>query len=133
MSVINTLSDTYIRIKNGYILNSKFVWVIKSKQVVNILSILYLEGFIRSYSFDSNQPNKIKVDLKYSSDGQGAVRNIKGISKSSRRVYTSNKTLWGLCSKNSLGCFILSTSKGVMSSKEALKINVGGELLCYVC
>jgi small subunit ribosomal protein S8 len=133
MIVTNVLSDTYARIKNGYTSNFKHIWVIKSKKVVRVLSILSLEGFIRGFSFDLERPNEIRVDLKYSIGGISAIRNIKGVSKPSSKVYVSMDTLWIMHSKNILGCYIVSTSKGVVSSKEALRLNVGGELLCYVC
>lgn len=132
MSVINILSDSYARIKNGYRLNLESVLVLNSKKVVKILDVLYLEGFIRGYNFNVSEPNKIKVLLKYSSDGESSLRDIKGISNSGKKVYVSVDTLWNISLKSNMGCFILSTSKGIMSLNDALKHNVGGELLCYV-
>ena len=129
---INILNDSYVRIKNGYKLNLDSVLILKSKKIIKVLEVLYLEGFIRGYSFDLLYPNKIKVLLKYSSGGKSSLRDIKGISRSGKRAYVSVKALWNLNLKMSLGCFILSTPKGVLSLSDALKYNVGGELLCYV-
>jgi len=132
MSVVNILNDSYARIKNGYKLNLDSVLVLKSKKIIRVLDVLYLEGFIRGYNFDALKPNKIRVLLKYSAEGEGSLRDIKSISKSGKKVYVSVNSLWNISTKSNMGCFILSTSKGVISLNDALKYNVGGELLCYV-
>ena len=129
--VMNTLNDTFIRIKNGYKCKFGSIFVLRSKKIIKFLDILYLEGFISGYSLCTDR-NKIKVLLKHIRGGEGALREIKSISKSGKRVYISVKNLWLLENISKTGCFILSTSKGMMSSNEALKQNVGGELLCYV-
>lgn len=130
--VTNILSDTYVRIKNGYKLHLKEVLVLKSNKVISVLDVLYLEGFIRGYVIDSCEQNKIKVLLKYSLEGEACLKNIIGVSKSCKRVYLNTNSLWSLYSKSNISCFILSTSKGVVSLNKALYLNVGGELLCYV-
>jgi small subunit ribosomal protein S8 len=130
--MINSFNDSLIRIKNGYKLNFDSVFILKSKKIIKVLDILYLEGYIRGYSFDPLDIYKIKVLLKYSGFGEGSFRKIKVISVSSKRVYVSVDTLFNLNLKKSLGCFILSTSKGILSLNDALKYNIGGELLCYV-
>lgn len=132
MVVTNILNDSYVRIKNGYQLGLDSILILRSKKVIRVLDVLYLEGFIRGYSLDTSDKGKINVLLKYSSEGRGSLKNIKGISRSGKRVYVSIATLWNMNSRSNLGCYILSTSKGVMSLKHALKFNVGGELLCYV-
>lgn len=132
MTVTNILNDTYARIKNGYRLKFDSILVLKSKKVMRILDVLYLEGFIRGYSFNTLEQNKIKILLKYSSNGEGSLRNIKSISKSSKRIYATVGNLWSISLKSNISCVILSTSKGVLSLNEALKRNIGGELLCYV-
>ena len=130
--VNNTLSDLYVRIKNGYSLKLEEVLVLRSKLVVKVLDILLLEGFIRGYSFNVKDFNKIKVLLKYSASGKKAIREIKGVSGSSRRLYVSVDVLWSFYSESDTTCLILSTSKGVIDLKTALKLNIGGELLCLV-
>lgn len=130
--VNNTLSDLYVRIKNGYSLKLEEVLVLRSKLVVKVLDILLLEGFIRGYSFNVKESNKIKVLLKYSASGKKAIREIKGVSGSSRRLYVSVDVLWSFYSESDTTCLILSTSKGVIDLKTALKLNIGGELLCLV-
>ena len=64
---VNNLTDSFIRIKNGYKLNLDSVLILKSKKIIKVLEILYLEGFIRGYSFNSFDSNKIKILLKYTS------------------------------------------------------------------
>ena len=70
--------------------------------------------------------------MKYTDGNKKVLRETKNISKSGKRTYVSVKNLWLLDSISKNGCFILSTSKGMMSSNRALKENIGGELLCYV-
>lgn len=130
--VNNTLSDLYVRIKNGYSLNLKEVLVLRSKIVVKVLDIFLLEGFIRGYSFNVKDSNKIKVLLKYSATGKKAIREIKGVSGSGRRLYASVDVLWSFYSESESVCLILSTSKGIIDLKTALRLNIGGELLCLV-
>ena len=132
MVVTNVLNDTYIRIKNGCQLNLDSILILRSKKVIRVLDVLYLEGFIRGYYLDTVDKSKINVLLKYSTQGKSSLQNIHGISQSGKRVYASVNTLWNMNLNTSVGCFILSTSKGVMTLKSALKNNIGGELLCYV-
>jgi len=132
MVVNNTLSDLYARIKNGYRLKLNEVLVLNSKMVVKVLDILLLEGFIRGYSFNVKDSNKIKVLLKYSVSGKKAIRDIKGVSGSGRRIYVSVDVLWSFYSEANTVCLVLSTSKGIINLKTALKYNIGGELLCMV-
>jgi len=130
--VNNTLSDFCNRIKNSSQVKVESVLVIKSKKIIKILDILLLEGFIRGYSLDTGNKNKVKVLLKYSSSRKSSIRDIKIISKSGRRIYSSVNSLWSIQSNFIGKCIILSTSKGIMSLNMALQKNLGGELLCYV-
>lgn len=130
--VNNILSDFCCRLKNGSYSRIESVLVIKSKKIIKILDILLLEGFIIGYSFNSKDKNKVKVLLKYSSSSKSGIRDIKIISKSGKRIYSSVNSLWSI-QFNLIGkCIILSTSKGIMSLNMALEKNLGGELLCYV-
>lgn len=130
--VNNTLSDFCNRVKNSSQVKVESVLVIKSKKIIKILDILLLEGFIRGYSLSTGDKNKLKISLKYSSSGEPSIRDIKSISKSGRRTYSSVNSLWSIQSNFIGKCIILSTSKGIMSLNMALQKNLGGELLCYV-
>jgi len=133
MGMNDILSDTLVRIKNGYKVNSDSVLTIKSKKVIPVLELLFLEGFIRGFYVDLADSKKIKILLKYNLSGQSSLKNIRVITKASSRAYAKVNDLWQLLPSEGLGCFILTTSsKGVITLKDALKYNVGGELLCYV-
>ena len=98
---------------------------------INVLEVLRDEGFIRGYSqtdFDDGK-SEILIDLKYH-EGESVIKEINRISKPGRRVYSSVDSMPLV--RNGLGISIISTSKGVMSDKNARTNNVGGEILCVV-
>lgn len=132
MSSFNLLNDMYTRIKNAHRLKLNQVFVLKSKKIIRVLDVLYLEGFIRGYRVNTSQPRQIIVLLKYSSNGESVIKDFWGISKPGKGVYTSVAGLWRLYKNSGICCYIISTSKGVMSLSQALKLNVGGKLLCGV-
>lgn len=128
--VKDLISDTFIRIKNGYKLQFDSVYIDNSsRKIIHLLDLLYLEGFIRGYNL---KKDKIKILLKYSLDGKIAMKKIVLISKPGRKIFISAKNLWLLNSIKGSGCFFLTTSKGFMSLRKALKKSIGGELVCYV-
>ena len=96
-----------------------------------ILDVLKKEGYIINFIVDKDKDNKksILVDLKYY-EGRPVIREIKRVSKPGRRVYSSATSIPRVHS--GLGLAILSTSKGVMSDSEAIKNNLGGEIICRI-
>ena len=96
-----------------------------------ILEVLKKEGYIIDFKIDKNKDNQktIFVDLKYY-EGQPVIREIKRVSKPGRRVYSRADSIPRVHS--GLGVAILSTSKGVMSDSEAIKNNLGGEVICRI-
>lgn len=123
------ISDTLIRIKNALMAMQKTTRVKRSKLVENILKILKEEGYIEDYTFPPDNPYEIEVKLKYY-NGKPVITHIERVSKPSRRVYTGYKKIPTVL--NNLGIVILTTPKGVMTGKEAKKLKVGGEIICYV-
>jgi small subunit ribosomal protein S8 len=122
------ISDMLIRIKNGQMRRKEFVEIYpKSKMKLEILKILKKEGFIEDYE---EKEKSIIVKLRYFPDGTPLITDVKRISKPSRRVYVSYKELKPVM--NGIGIAILSTSKGILTDKEARKLKVGGELLLEV-
>jgi len=122
------ISDMLIRIKNGQMRRKEFVEIYpKSKMKIEILKILKKEGFIEDYE---EKEKSIIVKLRYFPDGKPLITDVKRISKPSRRVYVSYKELKPVM--NGIGIAILSTSKGILTDKEARKLKVGGELLLEV-
>ena len=104
-------------------------WEIKKE----ITKILKEKGYILNYKFDDevNYQGSIKIALKYHpADGTPAIKTLKRISKPGLRRYCDTESIPRVL--NGLGIAIISTSKGVITDKEAKELNVGGEVLCYV-
>ena len=131
MLINDPLGDLLTRIRNGQTARLTAVSSPSSKHRVNVLEVLKREGFIRDYSVSKkeNGASELNVELKYS-EGQPVIREIARISKPGRRVYSKITEVPRFY--NGLGISILSTSRGVLSDKEAREANVGGELLCRV-
>ena len=131
MLINDPLGDLLTRIRNGQTARLTAVSSPSSKHRVNVLEVLKREGFIRDYSVSKkeNGASELNVELKYS-EGQPVIREIARISKPGRRVYSKITEVPSFY--NGLGISILSTSRGVLSDKEAREANVGGELLCRV-
>jgi small subunit ribosomal protein S8 len=98
---------------------------------INITRVLKSEGFIKNYKI-MNQGNHriIRIFLKYDENGESVIDGLKRVSKPSRRVYAKSKKIPKVL--GGYGINILSTSKGIMTDKEARKLGVGGEILCSV-
>lgn len=130
------ISDGLTRIRNALMLNKKEVVVRGTKQFIDILNIMQSEGFIKGYEFIEAEEGKtldfkqaVSVKLLYR-DSQSVIRGLKRISKPSLRVYVSSNDLRAYLKKFSMP--IVSTSKGVLSARNAINDNLGGELICEV-
>tara|TARA_X000000368_G_C22915428_1_gene660552 strand:- start:281 stop:682 length:402 start_codon:yes stop_codon:yes gene_type:complete len=127
------ISDYLTRIRNANMAGHLVVDIPASKVKKEITKILHDQGFILSYKFedtDNNQGN-IKIALKYDKITKEAViKKIQRISTPGLRKYVSANKFPRIL--NGLGISIISTSKGVMTGKQAFRENIGGELLCYV-
>jgi small subunit ribosomal protein S8 len=125
------LGDLLTRIRNGQAARLSAVSSPASKHRINVLEVLKREGYIRDFTVTKNANGSadLNVELKYS-EGQPAIKEISRISKPGRRVYSKIAEVPRVY--NGLGISILSTPRGVLSDKEALEANVGGELLCRV-
>jgi len=125
------IADMFSRIRNALMVKKKEVVIEPvSKLKRAILEILKKEGFIEDFVFVENPPgHKFIVKLKYY-NGIPAIQGIERVSKPGRRIYVKkNEIPWV---KSGLGIAILSTSKGVVTDKEARKLGVGGELIGYI-
>ncbi len=127
----NSVSDMVTRIRNGLRANKATVECSYSKFKIEILEVLKREGYIDAFSVSEVRKgiSNIIIELKYFA-GKPAMKEIKMVSKSSRRVYSQLKDL--ALFYNGLGIYVLSTSKGVMSDYEARSQNVSGEVICSV-
>jgi small subunit ribosomal protein S8 len=131
MSANHLISALVSSINNAGIVNKSNVNIPYSNVLLGILQILEREGFIAKYDVYEKTPNVryIKVFLKYVR-GQHSIKDFHIVSKPGKRMYSSPKSLHPYY--DSLGFYILSTSKGVITDVEARTLNVGGEILCKV-
>ena len=131
MTFVDPIGDMLTRIRNGQMRSLNKISIPFSVFRSEILEVLKKEGYIINFSIDKGENNKklLLVDLKYY-EGQPVIREIKRISKPGRRVYSRATSIPRV--HNGLGLAILSTSKGVMSDSEAIKKNLGGEIICRV-
>lgn len=127
MNYNSILADSLSIIRNGISSKLLVVKVRKSKFMVEILNLMYLEGYINGYSLDGT--NLVKVYLKYS-EGFSVIKKIKIESKPGCRVYRNYKYLWKLFTKDHK-IVVCSTTMGILTNKEifAKRLNIGGEIL----
>ncbi|MBW2004764.1 MAG: 30S ribosomal protein S8 [Deltaproteobacteria bacterium] len=131
MTMTDPIADLIVRIKNAIMVSYDKVEVPSSKIKINIAKILKFEGYIRNYKIikDSKQ-GIIVIYLKYNEDKSSVIKDLKRISKPSCRVYSRHKKIPRVL--NGLGINIVSSSKGVLTDREARKMGVGGEIICSV-
>ena len=131
MSMNDPIADMLTRIRNAIMASYDTVDIPCSKMKINITRVLKSEGFIKNYKI-MNQGNHriIRIFLKYDENGESVIDGLKRVSKPSRRVYAKSKKIPKVL--GGYGINILSTSKGIMTDKEARKLGVGGEILCSV-
>ncbi len=127
------IADYLTRLRNAVMANHKVVEIPSSNLKKNITKILFEKGYILNYKFmdDQGPQGTIKIALKYHPETKvPAIKVIKRASRPGLRKYSGSDDLPRVL--NGLGVAIISTSKGVMTDKEARNENVGGEVLCYV-
>lgn len=131
MTLSDPIADMLTRIRNAGKAKFNSVDIPGSKIKTELAKVLKREGFIRNFKFikDSKQ-GILRVYLKYDRNQNNAIYLMKRVSKPSRRVYLKSKDVKPLY--NGTGVSILSTSRGIMTDKEARSANVGGEVLCNV-
>ena len=126
------IADYLTRIRNAQKANHKVVEIPASNLKKEITKILFDKGYVMNFKFeDDNKQGTIKIALKYDAQTKKpAITNLKRVSTPGLREYKGAGELPRVL--NGLGIAILSTSKGVMTDKEARTLNVGGEVICYV-
>ncbi|MCK6530957.1 30S ribosomal protein S8 [Myxococcota bacterium] len=131
MSMTDPIADFLTRIRNATVARQRSVSAPSSKMKVAIADLLKREGFISGYgTVEDDKQGIINVDLRYDDQKQGIILGLKRISRPGRRVYVGR----GQTPKvlNGLGVTILSTSRGVMTDRDARRMGVGGEVICQV-
>jgi len=131
------IADMLTRIRNAARVQKRKVRIPRSKLKANVAGVLKREGYISDFSYEDPAPADgqgpqgwISIELKYGPDGEEVITFMQRVSKPGRRVYAGARDLRPVL--NGLGIDILSTSKGVLSDREARKQNVGGEVLARV-
>ena len=130
--VTDPIADFLTRVRNAQLAGHRIVEIPASNLKKRMTEILYDQGYILKYKFeDDNKQGVIKIALKYDPQSkEPAIKSLERISRPGLRQYAKPGEFKRV--KNGLGVAIISTSKGVMTDKEANSQNVGGEVLCYI-
>ena len=131
MTMTDPIADMLTRIRNANVVKHETVDVPASNMKKEVARILLEEGFIRGYDvIEDGKQGIIRIQLKYGQEGERVITGLKKISKPGMRVYAANHEIPKVL--NGLGISVISTSKGILTDKQARKENVGGEVICYV-
>ena len=131
MTMTDPIADMLTRIRNANTVKHETVDVPASNIKKEIARILLEEGFVRGYDvIEDGKQGIIRIQLKYGQTGERVISGLKRISKPGMRVYAANQEIPKVL--NGLGISIISTSKGILTDRQARKENVGGEVICYV-
>ena len=131
MQITDPIADLLTRIRNANTQKHETVDCPSSKMKVAIVDILANEGYIKGYQIiEDGKQNVIRMTLKYSPSGERVISGLKRVSKPGLRYYASAEEMPRVL--KGLGTAIVSTSKGVMTDKEARNEHIGGEVLCFV-
>ncbi len=128
--ITDPIADMLTRIRNAIIARHDTLVVPASRMKLEILKILKTEGFIADYQVEKTLPTMIRIQLRYGERKQGIITGLRRISRPGLRIYARRAEVPRV--RGGLGVAILSTSQGVMTDREARKVGVGGEVLCYV-
>ena len=125
------IADMLTRIRNANQLKYETVEVLGSKMTLGIAEILKREGYIADFNYEKDtKGDKLTITLKYGDKKERVITGLKRISKSGLRVYAKSDEIPRV--RNGLGIAIISTSKGLMTDKEAREAGLGGEVLAYI-
>jgi len=131
MPVTDPIADMLVIVKNGVMAGKESVVVKGSKLNENILALLKKEGFILNHkSIEDKKQGTIKVYLRYGKDKRPALTGLRRISKPGLRIYVKNDEIKSVYS--GIGVALISTSKGIVTDKEAREKKIGGEILCEI-
>lgn len=127
------IADMLTRIRNALMAKHSSVAIPSSRIKVAIAKILSDEGYISGYRMENNPRATLVINLKYVGEAKlqrSVISTLKRVSKPGRRIYTSVKEIPWV--RSGMGIAVLSTPKGVITGQQARRLNVGGEILCYV-
>ena len=131
MAVSDPIADMLTKIRNAYMAKHEQLVVKNSNINREIARVMKLEGYIKNYEIDNSQSIKtMTITLKYDQSMNPVVHEIKKISKPGRRIYSKYRNIQRI--RNGFGTVIISTSKGVLTDKQAREMKIGGELICFI-
>ncbi|MDM8289478.1 30S ribosomal protein S8 [Slackia piriformis] len=131
MTMTDPIADMLTRVRNANTAGKETVSMPSSKKLVEIARIMDEEGYIVSYEIVEATPrNELVITLKYGEKKDRAIRGLKRISKPGLRIYAGKDELPRVL--GGLGTAIISTSRGVMTDRDARKAGVGGEVIAYI-
>ena len=131
MKITDPISDMLTRIRNGNSANKDEVSMPSTKVLVEVARVICEEGYIEGYTVEDTKPQKtLHIQLKYGRKNARIIRGIRRISKPGLRIYSKAADLPRVI--GGLGIAVVSTSKGMMCDRDARKLGVGGEVICYV-
>ena len=131
MSTTDSIADMLTRIRNANTANKETVYMPSSRKLVEIARIMKEEGYIAEYEIISKAPqDELFITLKYGDKKEKVIRGLRRISKPGLRIYAGKSELPRVL--GGLGTAIISTSKGVMTDRDARIAGVGGEVLAYI-
>lgn len=128
--ITDQISDLLTRIRNAQRVGHPITNVPASKTKESILKVLIAEGYIDRYEAidEGDGKRKLKIYLRYTVDGKPAIKTITRLSRPGRRIYVQKDRI--PVAKNGLGLIVVSTSRGMLSGREAVREGTGGELIC---
>ena len=124
------VADMLARIRNALLAHHEAVEIPHSKLKTRIAEILKQEGYISDFAVAGEEPQSLKVQLKYGEGRRPAIIGLRRTSRPGRRVYVRHKDIPSVL--NGMGISIISTSSGVVTDRDARKQSIGGEILCEV-
>lgn len=131
MTMTDPVADMLVRVSNAHQAGHDRVEIPASKMKMGIAKVLKKEGFIKNYKLIQDKKQGIlRVYLKYTEENEPVIRGLKKISRPGRRVYRGFEEIPSV--RGGFGVVILSTSKGILSDKDARSQRIGGEILCQV-
>jgi small subunit ribosomal protein S8 len=131
MSMTDPIADFLTRVRNAILAKHRMVDIPSSKLKTKMAHIMYEQKLIKNYILiEDGKQNILRIFLKYDKSGASLINELKRVSTPGRRYYVGLDDLPRV--KNNTGIAILSTSRGVMTERDARKNNVGGEVLCYI-
>jgi small subunit ribosomal protein S8 len=128
--ITDPIADMLTRIRNALVARHPQVSVPASRMKLEIAKILKTEGFIADYHVEKTAPAVIRIHLRYGERKEGIITGLRRVSRPGLRIYARRAELPRV--RGGLGVAILSTSRGIMTDREARKVGIGGEILCFI-